>query len=572
MEFFGGFRQHGGEIAYAELLGYRTARWTYARIAETAAQFACELEARGIRPGERVLLWGPNSATWVAAFWGCMLRGVVVVPMDANAAADFARRVVRQVNARLVVGSRQRPLLDPSWPALALEELAEAVAHRPREPYTAPELDRRSTLEIIFTSGTMAEPRGVVLTHGNILANLEPLEVEIARYRKYERWFHPLRFLNLVPLSHVFGQFMGLFVPALLPGTAVFSDTLNPADMLRTIRKERVSVLVAVPRLLETLREKLERDLEAEGRGEWLRREMQAAARERFGWHLWRFRRIHRRFGWKFWAFISGGAALPPEVETFWDRLGFAVIQGYGLTETTSLVSVNHPFRLGRGSIGKVLPGREIKLAENGEILVRGESVAAGYWAAGETAPPAGGAEEGEGWFRTGDMGEFDAGGNLYFKGRKKAVIVTPEGMNVYPGDLEAALRRQPEVRDCVVVGLERDGNTEPCAVLLLRGPESPPEPVIHRANESLAGYQQMRRWYVWPEQDFPRTNTGKPRINVIAETVAAHFPAASGGETAPATPFAASGGLAEVLARITRRAPAQLSLEAQLEKDLNLS
>src|ERR1019366_2502370 len=159
-----------------------------------------------------------------------------------------------------------------------------------------------------------------------------------------------------------------------------------------------------------------------------------AAADEKFLRRMWRFRKIHHRFGWKFWAVISGGATLEPETELFWGRTGFAAIQGYGLTETTSLVSVNHPLQIGRGSIGKILAGREVKLDASGEILVRGGNVAAGYWqdhqlhSIGQTD---------DGWFRTGDLGTLDAEGNLYFKGRKKNVIVTAAGMNIYPEDLE---------------------------------------------------------------------------------------------------------------------------------------
>src|ERR1700720_3023030 len=172
------------------------------------------------------------------------------------------------------------------------------------------------------------------------------------------------------------------------------------------------------------------------------------------------FRAVHCVFGGKFWAFISGGAALDSETEEFWGRLGYAVIQGYGLTETTSLISVNHPFRLGKGSIGKVLPGREVKLAKDGEILVRGGGVTSGYWNESGSQK----VSDTEGWYRTGDIGALDEAGNLYFKGRKKEVIVTPAGLNIYPEDLEAALRLQLGVKDCVGVGIERNGNAEPCA------------------------------------------------------------------------------------------------------------
>src|SRR5262249_13297784 len=204
----------------------------------------------------------------------------------------------------------------------------------------------------------------------------------------------------------------------------------------------------------------------------------------------WIFRDIHRQLGWKFWAFISGGASLDRDTELFWGRLGFAVIQGYGLTETTSLISLNHPFHLGKGSIGKVLSGREVKLADDGEILVRGEAVASGYWQDNGLRPVTGEA----GWVRTGDSGGLHTSGNLYFKNRKTDVLVTPGGMNVYPEDLEAALRRQPEVRDCVLVGLDRGGNAEPCAVLLVRDPNADIESIVRKANSTLAEYQHVRQ------------------------------------------------------------------------------
>ena len=181
---------------------------------------------------------------------------------------------------------------------------------------------------------------------------------------------------------------------------------------------------------------------------------------------------------------------------------------------------MNHPFKLGKGSIGKVLPGREVKLADDGEILIRGGGVAAGYWDKGGERRAVGEVTDKDGWYRTGDVGALDEAGNLYFKGRKKEVIVTPGGLNIYPEDLEAALRRQPEVKDCVVVGIERGGNAEPCAVVILRN-ELRGRRVVERANQSLAEFQRMRMWVEWPQEDFPRTSTQKPRRNVIAEFAA---------------------------------------------------
>ena len=558
LEYLDNFRRHAREEAYVFRRGYRVQRWSYGDVLDSAYQFARLLESRGIGQGDKVLIWGENCAEWVAAFFGCLLRGAIVVPIDKIAAPDFAARIAAQVDARLCVGSAHNSV--PGVEHFDLDTLREEIADFSAEPVVS-QAKPDEIVQIVFTSGTTAEPRGVVITHANILANLEPLERQIAPYLKYERIFHPLRFLNLLPLSHVFGQFLGIFLPQLLAGTVLFQDTLNPTEVMRAIKSERVSVVVAVPRLMESLKDKIERDADAAGRSEWLHRQTNEAKDEHFVKRWWRFRKIHNQFGWKFWAFISGGAALDAETEKFWRRLSFVVIQGYGLTETTSLISVNHPFKTGKRSIGKLLEGREMKLDENGEILVRGANVAAGYWQGNELKSVVGE----DGWFRTGDLGAIDADGNLYFKGRKKNVIVTREGMNIYPDDLEAVLRQQPEVRDCVVVGLEQGGNAEPVAALLLRDAAADVATIVAQANSHLAEFQQMRRWLVWPEEDFPRTPTQKPKVGIIQQAVQQKF--SSGGIAAPA-----QGGLGELISRITGRSTGSLSSDAKLEGDLNLS
>ena len=554
VDYLDNFLKRGREFAYVQPHGYRTERWTYQQVAEAAFQFARELASRSIGKGDRVLIWGPNRAEWVAVFFGCALRGVIVVPIDDIAAADFATRVFQQVTAKLLVCSREH--LRPSLPSMLLDELP--IRHHSRDPYPHVDISPNDTLEIVFTSGTTADPKGVVISHGNVLGNIAPLETEIRKYLKYERWVHPVRFLNLLPLSHVFGQFLGIFLPQLLGGTVIFQDVLKPAELMTTVHRERVSVVVAVPRLLQSLKQKVERDLQDEGHSEDFQKRFRSSEGKHFLHRWWIFRRIHRRFGWKFWAFICGGAALDPVTEEFWGRLGYAVVQGYGLTETTSLISLNHPFRLGKGSIGKVLAGREVKLAPDGEILVRGSGVASAYWKGTGLQSVAGE----EGWYSTGDIGELDAAGNLYFKGRKKDVIVTPAGMNIYPEDLEAVLRRQPEVKDCVVVPLYRAGNAEPCAVLILRD-NAAPEPIVGRANADLAEYQRMHTWFVWPEEDFPRTSTQKPRTSVIVQAVEASL---------AGRPQALSTNLGNLISRVTGRHVSTMSSNSNLEADLNLS
>ena len=509
-DYLARFESLGQNTGYSERQGYRTVRHSYRDLARMAYGFAAELESRGIRKGDRVMLWGPNSAAWVAVFFGCAYRGVIAVPMDDSATPDFALRVFHHVESKLLVCSPQHAPTNQSF--LLFEDLKP----RPR-PSSPPEpISAEDPLEIVFTSGTTGDPKGVVLTHGNVLGNVRPLEAQIAPYLKYEPFAHPIRFLNLLPLSHVFGQFLGMYLPSLLRSAVVFEDTLNPAEVLQTIKRERISVLVGVPRMAQSLKEKIERDLEAEGNARDFRERFRAAEGKHFLARWWIFRRIHRRLGWKFWAFISGGAALDSETEEFWRRLGYAVVQGYGLTETTSLISVNHPFKTGKGSIGKVLAGREVKLAPDGEILVRGSGVASGYWNGGALQP----VSSEQGWYHTGDIGELDRDGNLYFKGRKKDVIVTPAGMNVYPEDVENAIKRQPQVKDCVVVGLAMGGNAEPAAGLILKNGEADAGSVIDQANRSLADYQRVLRYVVWPDQDFPRTSTLKPRRAEIAQTM----------------------------------------------------
>jgi long-chain acyl-CoA synthetase len=368
-----------------------------------------------------VLLWGENSGEWVAAFLGCLFRGAIAVPLDAIGDPAFAQRVGKQSGASLAVVGRDLPSENLAPQAVSLDDVAQIAANRAGATPSPQVLSRSDPLEIVFTSGTTAEPRGVVITHGNVLANLAPIEKGFDAYRRYERLVHPIGILNLLPLSHVFGQFLGIFLPQVFGATVSFMDTLNPAEVIREIHNGRVSVLVAVPRLIESLKGQLERDLERAGKMDKFRRDIDRSAHEHFLRRWWRFRSIRRRFGWKFWAMVSGGAALPADAENFFTRLGYAVIQGYGLTETTSLVSLNHPFRLGHGSIGKPMPGLDVKLSPEGEILVRGENIASGYWAGGTIAP----AVDPDGWFHTGDLGEQDASGNLYFRGRSKNVIVT---------------------------------------------------------------------------------------------------------------------------------------------------
>src|SRR5207248_1805316 len=253
--------------------------------------------------------------------------------------------------------------------------------------------------------------------------------------------------------------------------TVIFMRGYNPGEIVDQIRKRKVSVLVSVPKILDVLKDHVMRAF-PEG----------ARAFEASGTHFtrrwWRYRRIHRAFGMKFWAFVVGAAPLDASLEAFWGELGFVVIQGYGLTETAPIVTLNHPFGTKKGSVGKAIAGVEVKVADDGEILVRGENVTRGYFNADEETARA----FEDGWFHTGDIGEVAADGQVYIRGRKKEMIVTPEGLNVFPEDVERVLNAVAGVRESAVVGVPI-GTEERVHAVLILDPGTDVDAVVRQAN-----------------------------------------------------------------------------------------
>lgn len=556
------FRRYDREIAVVRYQGNRRRVSTYGDIAHMAGRFASLLAQKNIGPGDRVLLWGENSAEWIAAFHGCILRGVLVVPLDAYGSADFATRVAADVKPRLAVGDlllvRQlKSDAGADLPRIAFEEWGNQLPAEEAGPVAG--LGRDTPLQILFTSGTTGDPKGIVHTHGNVLASVGPIEQAAQGYMRYEKYVHPLRFLHTLPLSHVFGQTMGLWIPPIFRAEAHFESRLVAPRLIETIHRERISVLAAVPRVFALLKTHLETTQPG------LTEQVAASKNIRAWKRWWRFRAVHRAFGLKFWALISGGGALPAAVEQFWNALGFVVVQGYGMTETTALITLNHPFKVAQGTIGKPLPGREVKIGADGEVLVRGPMISTATWSGGELRQ-----RENE-WLSTGDLAEAEPTGELRFLGRKSEVIVTGTGVNIHPEDLEAVIEDQTGVAACAVVPVETPSGPEPFAVLAMRGPAGQAAAAIEHANTRLAEFQRVRRWMLWPEPDLPRTSTGKVRRKAVASWLAENQATRNGSHGDQPATGASPDWLLSLIAMITGETPSGNGDGMRLAEDLHL-
>ena len=280
---------HSEYIVYYD--GYRSWSYRYDEIAGASRAFAERLRRESIGKGDKVIIWSEARPEWIAAFWGCLLNGSIVVPVDYRSSAEVMCNTQRMVHARLVlIGSDVPPpasgLDTPCW------RLCEVDLHA-TSPAPAAEVFPEDTAELVFTSGSTATPKGVVITHRNLAADLEPIRREVRKYRGYVRPLFPLRFLNLLPLSHMFGQALAMFFPPMLPGVLVLMRGYSPQEVVRQIRRRRVSFLVCVPKMLEVMRRYVvhrfpETAAPPSSDSKWLAR-----------W--WRYRQVHRMLGVKFW-------------------------------------------------------------------------------------------------------------------------------------------------------------------------------------------------------------------------------------------------------------------------------
>lgn len=498
--------------------GYRKRPWTYKRVRAAILGLSSELGKRKIVKGDRVFLFGRSSPEWVVAYFAIIRRGAIVVPLDPQTQPEFLHRVLEKTEPALIICETPPENGEVETISFSsIETFAEETEGMHSSSTTAKPalIGPKDTAEIVFTSGTTSDPKGVVLTHGNILSNLKPFEEGIARHERVIRLLTPFRILCTVPFSHMFGQLTGIFVPLLLGSTVYFTGETGPAALVRAIHRDRILTLIAVPRVLKLLVEHVRAELISREKLSGFERRWNRWVKLPYPLRVFVFLDIHLHLGLHFWSFIVGGAPLDSETHEFWRRLVYSIFQGYGLTETAPIVTMFNPFRHNRSSVGKILPGQEVKFSEEGELLVRGENVMAGYWDDPETTASV----MEDGWLKTGDFGKIDEKGHIFIQGRKKDMIVTSDGHNVYAEDIEKLLAVTDGVREGIVVGVPKEDGEIPHAVLILE-PGIDPEAVVKKVNAQLLPYQRIRGSSVWKDFDFPRTPTLKIRKTEVLKTI----------------------------------------------------
>jgi long-chain acyl-CoA synthetase len=495
--------------------GYRSKAWTYRAVVSAVRAVSAELAGLKIGRGDRVLVFGGPCPEWVVAFFAVLERGAVVVPLDAGASPGFVNRILIKAKPSLSIGEplplRSGP---PFIPFSRIEELG-IFGARGEPGGEEAHIDESTLAEIVFTSGTTSDPKGVMLTHGNILANLKPFAEGTDGRARLVRFLTPFRMLCTVPYSHMFGQAAGIFLPILLGSTVYFARDTGPAALCRAIRRDRILTLITVPRVMKLLADHVKAELSVRGKMPSFIRRWDRLVRLPYPIRALFYLDIHRLLGLHFWSFIVGGANLDRDTHEFWRRLVYSVFQGYGLTEAAPMVTMFNPFRHDRQSVGKLIPGQEIRIGPGGEILLRGDNVMSGYYG----DPQGTKSVLDGGWLKTGDIGKIDGEGHLFIQGRIKDMISTSDGHNVFAEDVEKVLRGIAGVRDAVVFGrIEGGGESVQAALILEAGVSG--DAVVRQANALLLPFQRIRGFAVWTGKDFPRTATQKVKKSEVLRAI----------------------------------------------------
>jgi long-chain acyl-CoA synthetase len=481
---------------------------TYRDLLERVHSFAGYLQEEGLKKGDRIIVWSASRIDWMVAYFGALLIGAVVVPLDVNSKEDFLSKIERSTDAKYLIMTQQQysELKEPHVPLINIDVLPQ----RSLDMEALPAINGNDLAELVFTSGTTGQPKGVMLSHLNITSDAIAA-VSVVNILKDDRA------LSILPLSHMFELTIEIAI-LYVGASVVYARTLSPDTLLKLLVTQHVTCMVLVPQALQLFLNGIERQVRQQKKEKQWEVLHHIAALLPFRFRRVLFRQVHQRFGGRFRFFVSGGAYLPPKLQKRWENMGFRVLQGYGATECAPVVSATPYNEHLYDSIGRSIPGVEVHIAEDGELLVKGPNVASGYW----KNPEATAASFQNSWYHTGDLGFKDEKGNLYLKGRKKNLIVLANGFNVYPEDIENVLLANPIVKDAVVFGLMH-GDEGPIVhgVLLIDDPEKA-KSAVQQANKQLASQQQVRGYTVWPEKDFPRTHTLKVKRPDVLEKLQA--------------------------------------------------
>jgi long-chain acyl-CoA synthetase len=542
-------------------LGLRTdegleLRWSAAELRHRSRLAAWRLRRLGLLPGDRLLTWSPSTPALPAVYFGAMRAGVVVVPLDLRMAPDVIDRIATAAAAGWLAIGTGFDAPDPAAAGLthlhirSVESLCADPPHENAagtdegsidEPFTAdweaqldswPRPDRDSLFEVIYTSGTTGNPKGVMLEHGAILSTLETVTKLLPPREE--------RTVSLLPASHLFDQAPVLFYGLMIGADILYLRSRTPRVIFAALAEHRVTTMVVVPQLLQLFWNGLTREIARQGKSTLFERSRRVARWLPYWARRLLFRRIHRQLGGSLRLFVSAGAYLAPALQSDWESLGVIVLQGYGATEcgpASATSERDHP----TGSVGRTISPVRLRLDDRtGEILVAGPTLFAGYWQ--DDAATAG--VMSDGWYHTGDIGGFDARGNLSLHGRTKNIIVLPNGFNVFPEDVENVLE---QVGLAQTVVLETAPGRIEAVVLspdtpAIIGPNSPAPPspasdeerqalarridgLVRGANSKLGQHQRLDGWRLWPEPDFPRTHTLKIRRPEVQRWAAADSP-----------------------------------------------
>ena len=480
-------------------------RWTYRQVAERSDRVAQRLRRAGVEPGDRVLTWAQNDPWLVAAHFAIWKLGAAIVPLDLRMQTDVAVRIGARTDPTLLLagdGVEADAAARLGVPVLSLDEQSlDPAESRSQPPLPLPDVRPADVAEVIFTSGTTSDPKGVVLTHGQI--------VHVARMiAQTSMGTKPDRALGAIPLSHMYGQTVPLLTSFIGGSTLVFLHSLMPKSVRATMQRERITVLTLTPHVIRLRLQALEAEARRTGRETQLQRARAIARRLPFRLRRLLFRSVLQPLGGELAVIGSGGARLDPELQQAWEVFGIRVVQGYGTTECAAITGHSRASRT-PGTVGPPLAGLEVRIADDNELLVRGPSVMNGYWNAPEATAEV---LDADGWLHTGDAARIDDAGEIVILGRTRDRISLPSGLNVYPEDVEGALLATGVVGAAVVFESAPGRLAAALVPVETDAEDDVLDAAVREANGHLAPHQRIGSWRRWPDQDFPRTHTQKIR------------------------------------------------------------